>query len=544
MFARSLRIAAGCSRGRAARALRARAGHGLSRRADIDRVAARRSSAGKTTVLIPIGGTEQNGPTWSLGKHNVRVKAALGEDRARARQCAGRAGDRLRARRRRRSAVGRTCVSGHDHDLRRDLRSVLEDAARSLRAARLSRHRLPRRPRRLSGERAGRGAAARPRMGEHAGARPCADRVLPRRPRPSIVHALAARGFSKTRSASMPGSPIRRCRWPSIPRSCGRASSRPAATSMRRTASTAIRAARRAELGRLGVDAIVARDRVDSIRRRTRALTAPFIRSPCTHGQDHFVKLQRLPRRCPLRWRSPRCSPSARRRTVPRPPARAARGRRRCPACRRWSTRQPLQRDRGRQTQPGGRATHCRASTFRTQSDDVYVIDPATLKVVDRFRVGLNPQHVVPSWDLTTLWVANNAEGRTDGSLTPIDPTTGKPGKPIPVDDPYNMYFTPGRQVGDRRRRGPQAARFPRSQDDGAPVVARRHRAAPASITPTSRSTARYAIFTCEFARRPGRRSTVVDRKVVGYLDSCRQRRHAAGHPHLARRQAPSTSRT
>jgi len=77
------------------------------------------------------------------------------------------------------------------------------------------------------------------------------------------------------------------------------------------------------------------------------------------------------------------------------------------------------------------------------KSNDVYVIDPDTLKVVDRFKVGVNPQHVVPSYDLTTLWVTNNAEGRTDGTLTPIDPATGKPGKPIPVDDPYNMYFTP-----------------------------------------------------------------------------------------------------
>jgi YVTN family beta-propeller protein len=77
------------------------------------------------------------------------------------------------------------------------------------------------------------------------------------------------------------------------------------------------------------------------------------------------------------------------------------------------------------------------------KSNDVYVIDPATFKVVDRFKVGVNPQHVVPSWDLRTLWVANNAEGRTDGALTPIDPKTGKPGKAKPVDDPYNMYFTP-----------------------------------------------------------------------------------------------------
>ena len=77
------------------------------------------------------------------------------------------------------------------------------------------------------------------------------------------------------------------------------------------------------------------------------------------------------------------------------------------------------------------------------QSNDVYVIDPATLKVVDRFKVGVNPQHVVPSWDLRTLWVANNAENTKHGSLTPIDPRTGKPGAPIKVDDPYNMYFTP-----------------------------------------------------------------------------------------------------
>src|SRR5436305_5769927 len=32
-------------------------------------------NAGKTTVLVPIGGTEQNGPHMVLGKHNVRVKA-------------------------------------------------------------------------------------------------------------------------------------------------------------------------------------------------------------------------------------------------------------------------------------------------------------------------------------------------------------------------------------------------------------------------------------------------------------------------------------
>jgi YVTN family beta-propeller protein len=73
----------------------------------------------------------------------------------------------------------------------------------------------------------------------------------------------------------------------------------------------------------------------------------------------------------------------------------------------------------------------------------VSVIDPATLKVTHNFKVGLYPQHVVPSWDLKTLYVANNAENSDKGSLTVVDPKTGKPGRTIPVDDPYNMYWSP-----------------------------------------------------------------------------------------------------
>ncbi len=79
-------------------------------------------------------------------------------------------------------------------------------------------------------------------------------------------------------------------------------------------------------------------------------------------------------------------------------------------------------------------------------SGDVTVIDPTLMKVVGRFKTGVNPQHVVPSWDLQTLWVVNNAESRINGSVTPIDPKTAKPGRSIAVDDPYNMYFTPDGQ--------------------------------------------------------------------------------------------------
>jgi YVTN family beta-propeller protein len=150
------------------------------------------------------------------------------------------------------------------------------------------------------------------------------------------------------------------------------------------------------------------------------------------------------------------------------------------------------------------------------QSNDVYVIDPATYKVVDRFRVGINPQHVVPSWDMRTLWVANNAENTNRGSLTPIDPKTGKPGKPIPVDDPYNMYWSPdGRQAivvaeafkridfRDARTMTPQySIEAPRCEGIN-------H--ADFSID------GKWAIFTCEFSGSVAK-IDLVNRKVLGYL--------------------------
>src|SRR5437588_2353204 len=36
-------------------------------------------AAGKTIVIVPIGGTEQNGPHMSIGKHNLRVKLLAGK---------------------------------------------------------------------------------------------------------------------------------------------------------------------------------------------------------------------------------------------------------------------------------------------------------------------------------------------------------------------------------------------------------------------------------------------------------------------------------
>ena len=150
------------------------------------------------------------------------------------------------------------------------------------------------------------------------------------------------------------------------------------------------------------------------------------------------------------------------------------------------------------------------------QSNDVYVIDPATFQVVDKFKVGLNPQHVVPSWDLRTLWVANNAENTKKGSLTPVDPKTGKPGKPIAVDDPYNMYFSPDGKsaivVAEAMKRldfrDPKTMQLQYSID--VPRCAGINHA-DFSID------GRYVIFTCEFTGTVAK-IDLVERKVLGYI--------------------------
>ena len=149
-------------------------------------------------------------------------------------------------------------------------------------------------------------------------------------------------------------------------------------------------------------------------------------------------------------------------------------------------------------------------------ANTVSVIDPATLKVIDTFKVGINPQHVVPSWDLRMLWVANNAEGRTDGSLTPVDPKTGKPGKSIPVDDPYNMYWSPDGKFAIVVAEAYKRLDF---RDTGSMKVA--------YTIPTPRCAGinhadfsidgKFALFTCEF-NGSLTKIDLVDRKVLGTI--------------------------
>jgi YVTN family beta-propeller protein len=79
-----------------------------------------------------------------------------------------------------------------------------------------------------------------------------------------------------------------------------------------------------------------------------------------------------------------------------------------------------------------------------TNSDKVHVIDAKTYKVIDEFYGGPEPQHVVPSYDMRTLYVTSSRV--PGGAVLPIDPRTGKPGNLIQVQDVYNLYFTPDGQ--------------------------------------------------------------------------------------------------
>ncbi len=109
--------------------------------------------------------------------------------------------------------------------------------------------------------------------------------------------------------------------------------------------------------------------------------------------------------------------------------------------------------DRPGRLSPAVHGALTRVYVPNSQSNTVDVIDPGSYRIVRHYRVGRLPQHVVPSYDLRTLWVNNDL----GNSLTPIDPRTARPGRAIPVDDPYNLYFTPdGRSamvMAEARRR-------------------------------------------------------------------------------------------
>jgi YVTN family beta-propeller protein len=150
-------------------------------------------------------------------------------------------------------------------------------------------------------------------------------------------------------------------------------------------------------------------------------------------------------------------------------------------------------------------------------SNTVNVIDPETYQILETFPAGEEPQHVVPSYDLKTLWVLNNQ----GDSLMQIDPSTGKKGETVPVDDPYNLYYTPDGKyalvVAERLRRldfrDPQTMRLQHSL--AVPCRGVNHLDYSAN--------GRYLIASCEFSNDLIK-VDVAERKVLGKLPLPRRR--------------------
>ena len=67
---------------------------------------------------------------------------------------------------------------------------------------------------------------------------------------------------------------------------------------------------------------------------------------------------------------------------------------------------------------------------------------PVTLVDVGK-RKALDLQVIVPIEDMANPGLDAQALSVPGGSVLPINPRTGKPGKIIPVQDVYNLYFTP-----------------------------------------------------------------------------------------------------
>jgi DNA-binding beta-propeller fold protein YncE len=162
------------------------------------------------------------------------------------------------------------------------------------------------------------------------------------------------------------------------------------------------------------------------------------------------------------------------------------------------------------------RGTATRVYVPNVASSTVQVIDPIKAEVIGRFRVGVHPHHIVPSWDFGTLWITSIGHRRRDGSVTPIDSRTGKFGVQIPVDDPYNMYFTIDGQSAIIVVEGMRRLDFrdPHSMELQSSIST----PGCAGINHADFSIdGRFAIFSCEFAGALVK-IDMVGHTVVGYL--------------------------
>lgn len=166
---------------------------------------------------------------------------------------------------------------------------------------------------------------------------------------------------------------------------------------------------------------------------------------------------------------------------------------------------------------PGVKDVPSRVYVPNSKSDTVDIIDPNTYKIIGHFALPkhsrrlLEPQHVVPSWDLKKLWVAQDLGDQ----LTLIDPVTGKEGDTIHVDDPYNMYYTPDGKYAIVMAEREKRLDF---RDAQTMKVVNRVPVNCAGVNHADFSPdGRYMIATCEFSSEI-LKVDVAQQKVVGHL--------------------------
>ena len=214
--------------------------------------------SGKTSVIVPVGGTEQNGPHIALGKHNMRVKALSEKSRSRW---------AMRWWRRCWLTFRKAACNRRRHTCAFPGRSPCR--AKRLKRFSSTRHEASSfmvfgiscswGPRGLSGERQGGRGTAEPGMGRDARCGRMPSRNTTGLPKPNMCRRSSTGVFATGKLARTPASPTpRSCsRWIRV--RCGWIACNPAQSPAPPTAYTAIPRRASAELGQLGVDAVVAR---------------------------------------------------------------------------------------------------------------------------------------------------------------------------------------------------------------------------------------------------------------------------------------------
>ena len=134
-------------------------------------------------------------------------------------------------------------------------------------------------------------------------------------------------------------------------------------------------------------------------------------------------------------------------------------------------------------------------------SDNVTVIDQITKEVISTVPSGgSRPQHVVPSWDMETLWIANNSElDHAAGTLRGINGTTATLADPVSVPDPYNVYFSADGTYGIVVAEGLQRLDFYDAQFNSVQFTIATPMCPGINHADFS-ADGTYVIFTCEFA--------------------------------------------